>query len=215
MDISVRRERERRMRNVKWIFLIPGLLLAACQPIMTVEEPSPTKAESTHPPAQQTAVQPLPTSQEPAETEEQFAIYLLEEGFRSSELPGADLSALPLQGKPFLTTGDILAYVWQRHEMELSAEAFARVSSLFERPVRTDGLPFVVTVGEERIYAGAFWMPLSSLSFDGVVIMDPLGADEPRIAISLGYPGPDFFQGEDPRTDERILAALQSAGKLE
>jgi hypothetical protein len=68
-------------------------------------------------------------------------------------------------------------------------------------------------VGRDPIYLGAFWPLYSSLSFDGVVIPVPL-MDEPVIQITLGYPSPSFFAGEDPRSDPRILQALAQAGRL-
>ena len=81
-------------------------------------------------------------------------------------------------------------------------------------PVKVDGIPFVVCVGEQPIYAGAFWTPLSSLSFDGVVIMQPFDTDGTTIRIVLGYPGQDAFTGSDPRADDRVMKALEAAGKL-
>jgi hypothetical protein len=72
-----------------------------------------------------------------------------------------------------------------------------------------------VCVDRQPIYSGAFWVAYSSLSFDGVVIDTFLATqDKPVLQIALGYPGPGFFQGEDPRSDPRIVQALKEAGKL-
>jgi len=38
--------------------------------------------------------------------------------------------------------------------------------------------------------------------------------DRHVIRLELGYPGPDCFVGQDPRSDPRILDALESASKL-
>jgi len=89
-----------------------------------------------------------------------------------------------------------------------------QVQQIFSTPVKVNGIPFVVCVGTERIYTGAFWTPLSSLSFDGVVIIQPFNKDETTIQISLGYPGSDMFTGRDPRVDKRILYVLAQDGKL-
>jgi hypothetical protein len=35
-----------------------------------------------------------------------------------------------------------------------------------------------------------------------------------RIKITLGYPGPEAFTGDDSRVDARIMRALKAAGKL-
>jgi hypothetical protein len=81
-------------------------------------------------------------------------------------------------------------------------------------PVRVDGIPFVVCVGTERIYTGGFWTPLSSLAYDGVIIMQPWDTNETTIQIALGYPAPEVFSGDDPRADTRIMDALEQDNKL-
>ena len=79
-------------------------------------------------------------------------------------------------------------------------------------PVGTQGLPFVVLSGNERLYLGAFWTGVSSEAFPHPVVvvesMDRLG-----FRIEGGYPtgGGD---PADPRADPRLLAALRHAGKL-
>ena len=74
---------------------------------------------------------------------------------------------------------------------------------------------FVVTVDREPIYYGAFMSLYFSRTYDGVVILwPPMDEDGRTIRIQLGYPGPDFFAGKDPRADSRILASLKRAGKL-
>jgi hypothetical protein len=142
---------------------------------------------------------------------EGFAIYLLTpESFTSQ----ADLTQLELEPAPFLSLGDIVAYTWETHEIELTEAARERVASL-EVPMTT-GVPFVVCVGAERIYPGAFWVSYSSMSYNGVVI-DTLSAqmEDPVIRLQLGYPeSPELFEGEDLRSDPRILQSLEDAGKL-
>jgi hypothetical protein len=139
-----------------------------------------------------------------------FAIYLVR-----GEVPDpqVDLSLLDLEPTPFLTTDDIVAYTWEMHELELTEAARLRLASL---QVPVSGVPFMVCVGAERIYAGAFWVTFSSLSYSGIVI-DTLSAqmDNPTIRLQLGYPeSPEFFEGEDLRSDPRILLSLEDAGKL-
>ena len=73
---------------------------------------------------------------------------------------------------------------------------------------------FVVRAGDEPIYAGVFWTPVSSLSYDGVIILQPFSKDETSIGLSLGYPSPTAFAEEDPRLDRWIIEALDRAGKL-
>ena len=143
-----------------------------------------------------------------------FSIYLLANEIPSSELSKVDLHALELQEEPLLSIDDVITYSKETHEIEVTAEAYGRIQQLYSLPVRVDGKPFVVCMGRDPVYAGAFWMPASSLIFDGVVICQPFDRDEHVIRIGLGYPTPEVFGGEDPRSDPRILQSLEAAGKL-
>ena len=85
---------------------------------------------------------------------------------------------------------------------------------MFPQPVKVAGIPFVVCVGSQRIYSGALWTPASSVSYDGVVILQLFDNDGTTIQLTLGYPGPKLFTGSDPRADSRIMRALEQANKL-
>ena len=132
----------------------------------------------------------------------------------ASELTKVDINQLDIEARPIISSADIISYDETNHTIELTQEAFTRVQQIFPMPVKVDGIPFVVCVGEERIYTGAFWTPLSSLSYDGVVIMQPFGTTGTVIQISLGYPSQDFFTGKDPRTDPRIMKTFGQEKKL-
>lgn len=112
---------------------------------------------------------------------------------------------------PVISMEDIVSYTWATHEIRLTEAAFARVMAL-QVPVR--GLPFVARVDGKQVYAGALWTPLSSMSFDGVTILLPLGSQDPVIRIELGYPGSDSFTGADPRFNPQVRRVLERAGKL-
>ena len=146
---------------------------------------------------------------------EDFGIYLLVEDRPATQLAESDLNTIELQEQPVIGINDIVSYDRNSHGMQLSEAAYRRVQELFPLPVRMDGIPFVVRVGDEPIYAGAFWTPLSSLSYDGVIILQPFGDEEKKIGLALGYPGRLAFTGEYPRGDTRIIEALGKAGKLE
>ena len=143
-----------------------------------------------------------------------FAIYLLAQDVPTSELSQIDINQLILESKPIISVDDIISYGKTDHVMQLTQAAYIRVQKIFPMPVKVDGLPFVVCVGKERIYTGAFWTPVSSISYDGFVIMQPFAAKETTIQIVLGYPVPDVFKGYDPRADSRIMKALEQDGKL-
>jgi hypothetical protein len=143
-----------------------------------------------------------------------FAIYLLSQDILAADLSQSDIGQLVLESEPLVSNNDIVSYDKISHSIELTRAAFNRVQGVFTLPVKVNGMPFVVCVGEERIYAGAFWTPLSSLSYDGVVIMQPFDPEKTMIQIALGYPVPSVFTGNDPRADLRIIKALEQDGKL-
>jgi hypothetical protein len=139
-----------------------------------------------------------------------FSIYLLADNIPPQKL--VIQSHLDLAPEVLLSMDDIVSYNQVTHEIELTPTGYEKIAAL---SVPVDGISFTVCVDGQPIYAGAFWVAYSSLSFDGVVI-DTLRAtrEQPVIQIQLGYPGPDFFSGEDPRSDPRILQAFEQAGKL-
>jgi len=141
----------------------------------------------------------------------EFAIYLLSQPLTGAQAQKLSLAELPLQKTPLLTVADLLGYNRQTHEMELTPAAFARLRQI---QVPVSGLPFVVCVGSQRIYQGAVWTLLSSLSYDGIIILQPFYTASTLVRIEPGYPSAEFFTGKDPRADARIFQALAAAGKL-
>jgi hypothetical protein len=139
-----------------------------------------------------------------------FAIYLLAQNIPATEISQNDINQLTLETKPIISNDDIVSYDKTDHTIELTQAAYTRILKIF--PIPVNGTPFVVCAGNERIYAGAFWTPISSISFDGVVIMQPYNEKDKTIQITLGYPGPEFFTGNDPRADSRIMKALEEDG---
>lgn len=110
-----------------------------------------------------------------------------------------------------ISIDDIISYTEATHQIELTADTYERISKL-EIPV--NGSVFVACIDSRPIYWGAFWTPISSISFDGVVIFIPPASARHLIQLQLGYPSPDFFTGEDPRPNPEILQSLGQAGKL-
>ena len=144
---------------------------------------------------------------------EGFAVYLLADPVPVGEMAERALTTLPLRDRPLIRQTDIQSYDWDRHAMRLTPGAIENLLRL-ELPV--DGVPFVVTVDREPIYPGALWPAYSSLSYHGVVIDPLLAPDGQTVRLQLGYPeSPELFEGEDPRGDPRIRAALETAGILE
>lgn len=141
---------------------------------------------------------------------EGFAIYLTKDDIPPAQMEA--LSHVELADKPIVAMKDIITYNAQTHEIKLTRDAFKRIYDL-EVPVM--GKSFMVCFDKMPIYWGAFWTPISSMSFDGVTIWKPLGYQVPNvITLELGYPSSSFYGGEDPRNNEEIIKSLDAAGKL-
>ena len=141
---------------------------------------------------------------------EGFAIYLTKEDIPPDQMQA--LSHVDIADQPIISIGDIIAYNAQTHELKLTDTSFKRISQL-EVPVR--GKPFLVCVDKRPIYWGAFWTPISSMSFNGVTIWKPLGSQDIKvISLELGYPSSSFYSGEDPRNNAEVMRLLEQAGKL-
>src|SRR4030042_5412589 len=141
---------------------------------------------------------------------EGFAIYLTKEDISPAQMPA--LSHVDIAEQPIISMNDIITYNAQTHELKLTASAYEHIFQL-EVPVR--GKSFVVCVDRKPIYWGAFWTPISSISFDGVTIWKSLSLEQPHvITIELGYPSSSFYGGEDPRNNPEVMRSLEQAGKL-
>jgi hypothetical protein len=140
-----------------------------------------------------------------------FAIYLAEQAVDTAQLSKMKVESIPLEDMPIITMNDIISYEKDTHKIELTPSSYDR---LIKMGVPVDGRPFVVCLDGKPVYAGAFWVMWSSLSFDGVVIMLPSLTDTMTVQLELGYPGPGFFTGKDPRNNKKIFRSLELAGKL-
>ena len=139
----------------------------------------------------------------------EFAIYEPTNAVTAADMDRLALNKIVLAGQPLISSADIVAYWQESHEIQLTPQAFQRMQRL---RVPVSGAPFVVCVGRQPIYKGAIWTLLSSLSYDGVVILQPLSADTGIIKIQLGYVAAAKIA--DPRGDSRVMEALERAGKL-
>jgi hypothetical protein len=146
--------------------------------------------------------------------QEGFSIYLTaDKNISFSKLSNSGMKSIQLQKKPIITMDDVLSYNAKTHVILLTAQTFKR----FNRKLLWNA-PFVVCIGNERVYSGIFISVICQSIFSGVVIEGWELASEPTkpetIEIQLGYPSEKFFKGKDPRSDPRIIKALEKAGKL-
>jgi hypothetical protein len=139
-----------------------------------------------------------------------FAIYLTQQDIPPTQIEA--LSHVNLADRPVISSEDVITYNAQTHEIRLTDQAFERICEL-EVPV--EGRAFMVCVDKQSVYWGAFWTPISSISFDGVTIWQPYSSQDPSvITLELGYPSSSFYGGEDPRDNPEILRSLEQDGKL-
>jgi hypothetical protein len=124
---------------------------------------------------------------------ERFGIYLL----KNNELVISD--------------DEIVWYNKNSHEIKLTKEGVKKIQALNMVSV-IYGEPFVLKIGDQEIYNGFFWTPISSIGFQGIAIETFVWADN-TIKLQNGYP-PGSLQGADPRNDPRIFGHFQKLGKL-
>jgi len=137
---------------------------------------------------------------------EGFAIYLTRKDIPPAQMEA--LSHVDLSDQPIISVEDIITYNAQTH----TSNAFDRVYAL---DVPVTGKSFMVCIDKEPIYWGAFWTPISSISFDGITILKPYNTQEQNtIVLELGYPSSSFYGGEDPRNNAKVLESLVITGKL-
>jgi hypothetical protein len=200
----------------KKLIYIVALLLITSEGCSKPATPTVPALENTIEPTTVPVHTPIVTHTIPSPQSEtgEFSIYLVMQEISSEMILEADLDQLELEEVPILSLADITAYTWETHEMELTPSAYARLAELQFSAKRGAGWPFVICVGSERVYGGAFWTSYSSAVFGGIVI-DVYPAEKYRpVRIQLGYPSAEWFTGEDLRSDPRIFQSLEEAGKL-
>jgi len=138
----------------------------------------------------------------------EFAIYIVKD-LSTTEALSKKLDDLPLETTPVLTDKEIKTYNWTEHDFTMM-EGISLEEKL-EGKVPASGKPFVVVVGNERIYLGSFWSLLSSQFYD---------LDIPRISSNwlkrIDNNKYKIRSGkiQDPRDDTRIFKALKGLEKV-
>jgi hypothetical protein len=138
-----------------------------------------------------------------------FAIVLVK-GLKTADALKYKIEDLPLESQPILSDKDLISYRWKDHELELK-QGFIFSDTIGHIPI--DGLPFVLIANDKRIYVGAFWTPISSLSWN-LPAITILPSNKNVIKIAAGYPGGIPDDKSDPRRNRLIYDALNSIGKI-
>ena len=140
-----------------------------------------------------------------------FAIYFPAGSITAQEILQMDPASLKLSHTALIAEDDIVSYERNIHKLTLTDAGYQKLL-LQKTPVQ--GIPLIAAVGKQPVYALALWTPLSSLSYEGVIIMQPFDPNDRSVYILTGYPTESFFKGTDPRSDQRIFDALEKDGKL-
>jgi hypothetical protein len=114
---------------------------------------------------------------------------------------------LVLASDPTIRTIDLSAYYWTSHSFVPLPTLDSVLKQMARLPGKTMGVPFVVTVGEERIYLGTFWWAYSS-SLPTVPSIELITPGPYTIAA------PPLSSEPDKRGDPRIRESLRDAGVL-
>lgn len=212
---EIRHWREWGIAALRWSLSTIILLLSLTGCGQSVAPATPAREKSIEPSPTLNDTQHLvtPTDSASESTVGEFAIYLVKQEISLEQMKETNLGELEFEHTPILSVDDIVTYDWETHEIQLTDSASERVTRL--EGSMLGGLPFAVCVGGEPVYIGAFWTSYSSAVFDGTVIdVYPAKFGQP-VPIQLGYPSPEWFAGEDLRSDPRVFQSLEDAGKLE
>jgi hypothetical protein len=133
----------------------------------------------------------------------EIEIYLVKEGqleIHSSEI---DLASLELENTPWVKNSDIELYDWSAHAFFLNCE---------KKKGKYEGRHFVVTSGQDRLFAGVFFpMYMSSIPQIPAIIPED-GFFTPKNVVEFRHFG-YYFPGEMEEQKD-FKAALFSAGLL-
>lgn len=105
---------------------------------------------------------------------------------------------------------EILGYDSVSHTFLIDNEAGERIRDVW---FPTSGIGFIFALDSTLIYKAYFVPGYSSMALFNEVCVEPYSYRN-KYRFNLGYPGPDYYTGDDPRNDHRIIERLKVDGKL-
>ena len=140
-------------------------------------------------------------------SEDIFAIYLLKDStITAKKAFSYSVDSLTLTPSSFLTVNGFKSYAWNSHSFELKGTAWSKFESFLLSKRCTSGVPFVVTVGNNRIYLGTFWWGFSSNLPPACAVINASGPLPHKIYLA--------GDAVDKRSDSRIYYSLKKSGIL-
>ncbi|MGD8777446.1 MAG: hypothetical protein PVH88_00610 [Ignavibacteria bacterium] len=122
------------------------------------------------------------------------------------------IESLELSEQPIFSSDEISYYNWGNHSFAIDSVSFEKLKECSSLHESVFGIPFIVTVGKERIYLGAFGYSFSSQAplFPHINITFISYSSSPVLRIENSW----LDSEEDKREDKRILSALLKSGLL-
>jgi hypothetical protein len=141
------------------------------------------------------------------------SFYLL----KDSEMKATDASknkieSLQLSEYPIFSSQVMGYYNWKDHSFSIDSNSVKKLHEYCNLHKSVFGIPFIVTVGEERIYLGAFWFAYSSLAPTFPHIAITLFSQNPSSVLTINKSWSDLEP--DIRNDKRIYITLKNKGLL-
>lgn len=147
---------------------------------------------------------------------DQFSIYLLTDlSIKAGEISEKPLNELVLKDEAIITSEDLNFYKWKDHSFSLQSQTEGELKSIIQMYQSTSGIPFIVAVGDQRIYLGSFWFAYSSSIpvFPHIESIELLTSNKPGIVLKIEKSW--LESGDDKRNDLRIYTALKAASILQ
>jgi hypothetical protein len=136
-----------------------------------------------------------------------FGIYLLQDStITAGNAFSQSIDSLKLAPSAFLTVNDLKSYIWSTHAFELTDQAQTTFEQFRLAHGKTTGVPFVITVGNDRIYLGTFWWAYSSSMPPACAVIEVIAQPPYKIQLANG--------AIDKRSDSRIYNSLKKSGVL-
>ncbi len=136
-----------------------------------------------------------------------FALYLLQDSTITAQSAfSQSIDSLALADSTFISANELKSYIWESHSFELKDQRRTEYEQFFLSHGKTSGVPFVVTVGNDRIYLGTFWWAYSSSMPPACAVIAVNDLFPYRIQLANG--------AIDKRSDARIFNSLKKSGVL-
>ncbi len=145
--------------------------------------------------------------------EGELNFYLLKDSqITASQAFNSNIYDLKLAERPFLSYKNLIYYKWSEHSFKIDSNKYIIIKNICENNTSVFGIPFVVTVEQERIYLGAFWFLFSSIATTFPYINEPIdNRENPYIfVINKSWDSTK----KDLRNDPRIYNTLKKYGLL-